>query len=261
MTFLKELEGFRADVAPASPEARADGRQALAEAIRRERVGRGDVAVGGLHLAPVSDGRNPPPRSERPSRRVALGAAACLVAAAVVTGLFVAAPSGRAPAVHRSANRAASTLPLRRGVTLRLAGYDFSLPAGFKAFDGQCSPRSGKSGLRASMTPRVWKTAAAGSGACVEVQLMAGGAVVPPSAQPVEVGAYQGFLVGPVASATESSTSETLYTLYVAVPSAEGNHYLVLSAVGLAPPELMAIAEAALPGSPGGAPPCSHDCG
>ncbi len=140
--FLKELEGFRADVSSPSPEARAGGRQALTEAVRIERVER-DKAVRRPQVVSSGDGRPSQRRSGRLSRRSALGAAASLAAAAVVIGLLIATPNGRTPAGHRSVGSSeSSTLPLSRGVTLRLAGYDFALPSGFKTFDGQCSNSS-----------------------------------------------------------------------------------------------------------------------
>jgi hypothetical protein len=257
MTFLKELKGFRADVPPPSPEARAGGRRALIEAVRIERVER-DKVVRCPQLVASCDGPQPQRRSGRLSRRAALGAAACLAAAAVVIGLLIATPNGRTPAGHRSAGRSeTSTSPLGRGVTLRLAGYDFALPAGFQAFDGQCSNSSSPD--RKELKPH-WKSARASDGGCVEVEvvLAAGTAVVPPSAEPVPVGSYQGYLLTASPATTQSSTGETLY---VVIPSAQGDSYLVLSAVDLTPAQLIAIAEAALPGAPGTTTPCSNNCG
>jgi hypothetical protein len=260
MTFLKELEGFRADVPSPSPEARAGGRRALTEAVRIERVER-DKVVRRPQLVSSGDGPQPQPRSGRLSRRAALGAAAALAAAAVLIGLLIATPHGRTPAGHRSAGRSeTSTLPLGRGVTLRLAGYDFALPAGFQTFDGQCSNASRAS--RKELKPHVWKSARAVDGGCVEVEvvLAAGTALVPPSAaaEPVPVGSYEGYLLTASPATTQSSTGETLY---VVIPSAQGDSYLVLSAVGLTPAQLIAIAEAALPGAAGTTTPCSNNCG
>src|SRR5580658_925353 len=159
MMLLKELEGFRADVPPPGPEARAGGRRALTEAVRIERVER-DKVVRRPQLVSSGDGPQSQPRSGRLSRRAALGAAAALAAAAAVIGLLTATPNERTPAGHRSAGRSgASTLPLSRGVTLRLAGYNFALPAGFQTFDGQCSNAS--SARRMELRPHVWKSARA----------------------------------------------------------------------------------------------------
>ena len=109
----------------------------------------------------------------------------------------------------------------------------------------------------------MWKSARAGDGGCVEVEvvLAAGTAVVPPSAaaEPVPVGSYQGYLL--TASPATNGVNPTGETLYVAIPSAQGDSYLVLSAVGITPAQLMAIAEAALPGVPGTTMPCSNNCG
>jgi hypothetical protein len=252
---------FRADVPPPSPEARAGGRRALTEAVRIERVER-DKVVRRPQRVSSGDGPQPQRRSGRLSRRVALGAAASLAAAAVVIGLLIATPNGRTAAGHPSAGRSeTSTLPLSRGVTLRLAGYDFALPAGFQTFDGQCSNAS--SARRKELKPHVWKSARASDGGCVEVEvvLAAGTAVVPPSAaaEPVLVGSYQGYLL--TASPATNAVNPTGETLYVAIPSAQGDSYLVLSAVDLTPAQLIAIAEAALPGSPSSTTPCSNDCG
>jgi hypothetical protein len=256
MTFLEELEGFRADVPPPSPEARAGGRRALTEAVLIERVERDKVGWRPQLVSP-GDGRQSQHRSGRLSRRSALRAAAFLAAAAVVIGLLLATPTGRTPATHRLAGRSeTSTLPLSRGVNLQLAGYDFTLPAGFQAFDGQCPDASSASSHE--MKPHVWKSARAGDRGCVEVLLAAGAATVPPSTDPVPVGSYQGYLVTASPGTTQSSTGETLY---VVIPSALGDHYLVLSAVGLTPAQLVAIAEAALPGTPGTTTPCSNSCG
>ncbi len=247
MTFLKELEGFRADVTPPSPEARADGRRALTEAVRIERVER-DQVVKRPQLASAGVAPQAQRRTGRLSRRAVLGAAVCLAAAAVVIGLLTATPHGRSPFGHRSAGRSeTSTLPLSKDVTLRLAGYSFTLPAGFQTFDGRCSNTSSAS--RKGLKPH-WKSARAADGGCVEVEvvLASGTAVVPSAAEPVPVGSYQGYLLTGLRATTHTSTGETLY---VVIPSAQGDSYLVLSAVGLTPAQLVAIAEAALPGSPG----------
>src|SRR5580658_8685509 len=115
MILLKELEGFRVDVPPPGPEARAGGRRALTEAVRIERVER-DKVVRRPQLVSSGAGRQSQRRSGRLSRRSALGAAACLAAAAVVIGLLIATPNGGTPAGHRSAGRSGtSTLPLGRG--------------------------------------------------------------------------------------------------------------------------------------------------
>jgi hypothetical protein len=268
MILLKELEGFRVDVPPPGPEARAGGRRALTEAVRIERVER-DKVVRRPQLVSSGDGPQSQPRSGRLSRRAALGAAAALAAAAAVIGLLTATPNERTPAGHRSAGRSGAstlplsrgvTLPLSRGVTLRLAGYNFALPAGFQTFAGQCPHASSPS--RKELKPHVWKSAKAVDGGCVEVEvvLAAGTAVVPPSpaAEPVPVGSYQGYLLTASPATTQSSTGETLY---VVIPSAQGDSYLVLSAVGLTPAQLIAMAEAALPGAPGTTTPCSNNCG
>ena len=260
MILLKELEGFRADVPPPGPEARAGGRRALTEAVRIERVER-DKVVRRPQLVSSGDGPQSQPRSGRLSRRAALGAAAALAAAAAVIGLLTATPNERTPAGHRSAGRSgASTLPLSRGVTLRLAGYNFALPAGFQTFAGQCPHASSPS--RKELKPHVWKSAKAVDGGCVEVEvvLAAGTAVVPPSpaAEPVPVGSYQGYLLTASPATTQSSTGETLY---VVIPSAQGDGYLVLSALGLTPAQLITIAESALPGAPGTTTPCPNNCG
>jgi hypothetical protein len=256
MTFLKELEVFRANVPPPSPEVRAGGRRALTEAVRIERVER-DKVMRCPQL--VSPGDRPKPHRQpgRLTRRAALGAAASLATAAVVVGLLIAIPNGRISAGHRSTGGSeTSTLPLGGAATLRLAGYNFALPAGFQTFDGQCSNAEGLTSRKLKF--HGWKSARASDGGCVQVELAAGTAVVPPSAEPVPVGSYAGYLVTASPGTTQSSTSETLY---VAIPSALGDHYLVLSAVGLTPAQLIAIAGAALPGAPGTTAPCSSNCG
>jgi len=66
------------------------------------------------------------------------------------------------------------------------------------------------------------------------------------------VGTYQGYVWA------MSATSETLY---VEIPAADGDHYLILTALGSSPRELIAIAAAGLPGSAASTAPCSENCG
>jgi hypothetical protein len=58
-----------------------------------------------------------------------------------------------------------------------------------------------------------------------------------------------------------SSDGTTSVTLYVEMPTAAGKQYLLLTATGLSPNQVIAIAKAGLPSSITPVPPCTSDCG
>ena len=125
------------------------------------------------------------------------------------------------------------------GAKLELAGYRFKTPAGFKASSRSCI------GTPSDLTPVLngFVAAASAEGGCVEAasELIGGdSSTVPSGADPVGVGAYQGYLV------TQDGSDES--TLYVELPHAGGD--LVLLAKGLTRDQLIAVAESGLPTLP-----------
>ena len=82
------------------------------------------------------------------------------------------------------------------------------------------------------------RAAASAEGGCLDVTLMAGASLVPPGAEAVVVGPFNGFLVA------EASDQETLY---LEIPVANGDRYLVLSAQGMTPAQLLAVARSGFP--------------
>ncbi|HKU57903.1 MAG TPA: hypothetical protein VJP41_12900 [Gaiellaceae bacterium] len=180
------------------------------------------------------------PRATRramPRRRVAI----VLVGAAVVAAGVAAIASGLL-ATSRSGGAGHGALS---GAKLQLAGYHFRTPAGFTASSTACSsvhqagpPTAEQNGF-----------AAAGSadGGCVEAYFMisSSGSAIPDGAQPVDVGADQGYLV-------QQDGSETA-TLYVVLPGLKGGfdwQALVLFSKGLTTDQLVAVAQSGLPASP-----------
>lgn len=124
------------------------------------------------------------------------------------------------------------------GATISLAGYRFRTPAGFKDSSSSCGP---------SATDR-FSAAASADGGCVEAffAISTSGSAVPADAAPVEVGAYQGYLVAP------DSSQRT--TLYVELPVPGGADIkwqaVLLESQGLTADQLVAIAQSGLPATP-----------
>lgn len=126
-----------------------------------------------------------------------------------------------------------------KGAKLDFAGYHFRTPAGYKASSSSCTPNASGNGFAA---------AASADGGCVEMTVMISmnGSAVPAGAEPVDVGAYQGYLV--------SSDGSQQTRLYVVLPSL-GNVWqaLVLLTDSLTPQQLVAVAESGLPPDPAAA--------
>lgn len=165
--------------------------------------------------------------SPRPARRQVprLRTAFALVAAiAVAAGVVLATLS------HRSTGLS--------GARIRLAGYTFTTPAGFARSSSSCGSANDFNGFAA---------AASGDGGCLEAFVMfsSRGSVIPAGADPVTVGAYQGYLL--------SAPGSRQATLYVVLPARGGfvkSQALVLDSQGLSEDQLVAIAESGLPQNP-----------
>ncbi len=254
MNELKELAQYRSDAPAPSDAARTAARSALADAIlaarRTQRML--DSSSGNTNVIVFPPGRETHGRSGSIRRGVAVGVVAAAATALAFGGtLAIVGSSRHSPTVHNA--KGSTTVPSKSptGDTLRLANYSFGLPAGFKAATGPCTTSSSSGAPLTVLGGMV--AAASTAGGCIEAGLAAGAVHGPPSgAQPVQVGTYQGFV---------SVTSATSETLYVEIPTVDGDHYLILTAVGLSAQELIDIAEAGLPGSPASSEPCSESCG
>lgn len=140
------------------------------------------------------------------------------------------------------------------GPRIKLAGYHFRTPAGYTASTNTCQfsmPPAQQPGTPVPVL-HSFSDAASADGGCLEALLIGGGSPVPADATAVAVGSYDGFV------ASRGSQE----SLFVAIPAATGDHYLVLLAQGLTADQLIAIAETGLPS--GAALPtttCSADCG
>ena len=253
---LEELKAFRAQVPAASAATWANARSALARAVLTElhldrTIEEPERGVGSPRGAAGEPPRWPArPRSFRRSAGAAALAAGALVAIVIAGTALLAGPSGNPHSVPRT--RASRTTLPRPAPTLRLANYRFRLPAGFKEIDTPCTPTSSPTPGTPVTVLQHFAVAASAVGGCVEAELAAGSATVPDGAKPIQVGDHQGFI---------ASTAPTTETLYVAVATTDGNHYLVLSGSGLSPAELITIATSGLPGTTGQTQPCTSNCG
>jgi hypothetical protein len=180
--------------------------------------------------------------SDRPAVRAAgrrrpaflLAGVAVLVAAAAVASLEISGgsrPTTKAGGLHGALS----------GAKIELAGYRFRTPAGFKPSTSSCAPASDETPVRNGFA-----AAASADGGCVEAAALiaANGSAIPADSRPVDVGAYQAWLVS-------QDTGES--TLYVELPNATGDQrsaYLVLFARGLTQDQLIAVAESGLPTLP-----------
>ncbi len=252
---LEELKAFRAQVPAASDATWANARSALARAVLTElhldtTIEDPERVVG----VPLGAAGEPPGLPTRPSlkrnARAASVAAGALVAIVIAGAALLAGQSGNSHSVPRT-RASGSTLP-RPAATLRLANYRFRLPVGFKEVDSPCTPTSSPTPGTPVTVLQHFAVAASAVGGCVEAELAAGSATVPDGAKPIQVGGYQGFI------ASSAPTSETLY---VAIATTDGNHYLVLSGSGLSPAKLITIATSGLPGTTGQTQPCTSNCG
>lgn len=246
---MRDIEGLariRADVSPPSAEAWASARSAVLNAFINERgLRQMDGHVSSVIALPNTG------RRSCDTRRIVAAAVIAIVAAggAVALGVEHARSSGGHDA--NTLGRG-SSVPLS-GTALRLAGYRFKLPAGFKTVTTPCAPTP-----RSTPGPPItvlggFSAAASADGGCVQAALVDGPTYGPPAlAQSVQLGSYQGFL------SMQSSESETLY---VTIPAKDGNHYLVLSAIGLSSAQLVAIVTAGLPAPAGQTGNCAQGCG
>jgi hypothetical protein len=135
------------------------------------------------------------------------------------------------------------------GPSIRLAGYKFRTPAGFKPATKSCISAPVANRPRPSIDG--FAAAASANGGCVElVYLVAADwlqshGLMPDAADAVEVGRYKGYFVSPQAPRKAS-------TLYVDLPGADGRRvvFLVLLSRGLTEAQLVAVAESGLPTLP-----------
>jgi hypothetical protein len=203
--------------------------------------------------APAQASVPPPGRTHRLTRRLT-GALAAAAATALMAGgvLTLAGTGASSPGPRQStAARPAQTAP-RTGPVIRLARYTFTMPAGFTAIARPCAPMPDRTGLP-TRGRNPFTAAASSKGGCLEAVLAAGpAAVIPDTAQPIQVGPYQGFVSrGPAASVI----------LYVKMPAADGNHDLILLARRLSPAQVVAIATSGLPATIGPIHACTKNCG
>lgn len=171
-------------------------------------------------------------------RPLLLLAGAAIVAAAVVASLELrhgTSPRATGPGRHHVVLSSA---------TIRLAGYRFRLPAGYKPSSASCASASSGSGPTPVLNS--FAAAAAADGGCVEAAFLIGDDPSPPAgADPIDVGPYSGYLL------SQGGAEES--TLYVELPNAGGPGnpaYLVLLAQGLTLDQLVAVALSGLPASP-----------
>jgi|SRR5579871_6516701 len=229
MDELETLERFEAGVAAADEVATSVARERLRAAIAAE----------------VADRRRT--RGRRRGAAYAVG-----VAAAIALVVVLAVPSG--PGAHAPSTG-------KRGAVLELASLHFSLPSGFVPRDTACAtppsaslPPDGNQavhqvGANPETVLQAMRSAASADGGCLEVELAAGGDVVPAGATEIAVGGYTGYL---------STAANGDLTLVVAIPATDGTDYLVLASEGLTQQQLVEIAASGLPTSGGNQPMFAH---
>lgn len=180
----------------------------------------------------------------RRTRRVAAAMTGAVALALMTVGALALAHIGGGPArsPSREASRSAQLPPL----TVRLAGYRFTLPAGFAIVAHPCAPGPAQRNGR-------FAAAASAKSGCIEVFLTAGPAAqIPGNAQAIRIEPYRAFaLHGPQSSVR----------LYVKMPALNGRHALVLVARRLTLSQVVAIATAGLPAKIGSGSPCANGCG
>jgi hypothetical protein len=195
----------------------------------------------------------PPVRPHQLARRLT-GALAAAAATALMAGgvLTLSRTGASSPRPRQStAARPARTAP-RTGPVIRLAGYTFTMPAGFTAIARPCAPMPDRTGLPMRGS-NPFTAAASSTGGCLEAVLAAGpAAIIPHSAQPIQVGPYQGFV---------SRRPAVSVILYVKMPAAGGNHELILVARRLSAAQVVAIATSGLPATIGPIHVCTKNCG
>lgn len=213
---MSELELIEKVLSPAPPSAEAerDGRALLMEVIENARPQGDRILV-----------RMQPGARHRRAWRYAVPA----VAAGVAAGIVLAVVSTAGPShPGRSVGR--------RPVVVKLASYRLTLPRGFALAAASCLATP--PGIGPETVPASLQAAASSDGGCLELLIAAGGLVVPPSATQVPVGSQTGYYV---------AGTDGTETLFVAIPAAQGDHYLVLSASGLTESQLIAIGASAFP--------------
>jgi len=202
----------------------AAGRPLLADADSLVDPGEEDRILDRI----LASGRPVTARRRTPaSLRPALLLGAAILAGVVVSIAVVSRRTQSTTAVERH----------RSGRTIALAGYRFRLPAGYTRSSDTCRPVDSTPGRPMTVVYAV-RAAASAEGGCLDVTLMAGASLVPPGAEAVVVGPFNGFLVA------EASDQETLY---LEIPVANGDRYLVLSAQGMTPAQLLAVARSGFP--------------
>ena len=174
-------------------------------------------------------------RRRRAMLVLAVGVIVAAAVAAVSSGAFT--------------NSSPSTGPQRAALTgprLKLAGFHFKTPAGYKTSTDSCVAGTSRSGQGTAMDG--FAVAASAEGGCIEAAVMIAmpGASWSPAqegAASVSVGAYEGYF--------ESEDSSGLSTLYVQLPDlGEIRQYLELHSEGLTQLQLIAIAQSGLPQNP-----------
>ncbi|HUJ56466.1 MAG TPA: hypothetical protein VLW49_10830 [Gaiellaceae bacterium] len=212
------------------------GRPLLADADSLVDDGERDRILTRILASPRSTARRRIPRRRLPLAIV--GAAALAAAVAVVsTGAFR-RPSSTGPTASGHHHSVALS-----GTRLELAGYHFRTPAGYTSSDTCPLPATSTPGSPDTVVQSM-QAAASADGGCVRVAILDRSWTVPPEAQPIGVGAYDGFLVAPQNIPEE--------TLFVQIPAAQGVRYLVVAGQGLSVAQLVAIAESGLPAAPAG---------
>jgi len=199
----------------------ADLREALARRAAEVPPQAGDRLRGG-HYRPRG-------HSPAPVAAVGLAAAAAVLAAggAYLAGATAGGP-GHALAVARLT-----------GATIRLDGYQFTLPAGYKPTSAPCTAPV-RAGLNGTPVPAsaAFAAGAAAHGGCVEA-VLSGQDLTPPGwAVPVQVGDHQGYLM--------SQPREGRTVLYVDLSGAAGPRWLVITAKHLSQIQVVTIATRAL---------------
>jgi hypothetical protein len=191
--------------------------------------------------------------SDRPAEAVArrrstpraLWAALVLVGAVVVAAGVAVVSTGVLGRSNSPATRPRGDRNLAlSGARIELAGYEFKTPAGFKASSDSCVAASSSSSGPVTVM-NGFAAAASADGGCIEAFGMVSGSGSPAQhgAEPVAVGAYQGYYV------PEDDSGES--TLYIQIPaSGDLSHYLALFAEGLTEQQLIAIAQSGLPPNP-----------
>jgi hypothetical protein len=169
------------------------------------------------------------PRGHSPVPVAAVGLAAAVLAAG---GVFLAGATagtpGHAPAVARLA-----------GATIRLDGYQFTLPAGYKPTSAPCTAPL-RAGLSGTPVPggAAFVAGAAAHGGCVEAVLSGQGLTPPGWAVPVQVGHHRGYVM--------SQPQGDRITLYVDLSGAAGPRWLVITAKQLSQSQVVTLATRAL---------------